>query len=1023
MPYPLDDEDEDVYAGQNPLGGLSILTGNPYTTPEALKYSKEILDARDNPDIEQDLYLQKVQANADKARAAIRAAREKIASQRYGNTEAWLAAAAGFGAPTRTGAFGETAGNVARNLIEPVQRKRAFNQARDKSLLDLDMADTNVDDDLLKSNLELLKLKQAARARMQTEALKQMGKQLPPGMSKNQSIAQNAVDRAYAKDYVQFVTEGGSSAIKSIDDLDEATTALKAAVASGKSNLTGPVVGSIASIPFVGKWIQDIANPESANVQELVEYTVQQSLRPILGAQFTEKEGERLISRVYNPRLPEEVNAKRLDALTVMLKRAYSSKVAAKDYYEKYGTLGPTPEHPEGFQGQVRWTRRDLEEGVEALTKEKPKASRGQSPLPGAAPKFKINPDDPVLEYEDLLPAKARGGRIGKPIQFADGRTRFAEGGAANGRVEYKMPDGRIIRAPKGVSYDEVFNRYNEANGGTLTASPPVEEVIPTAPRVADPLAGPRQAVKDSETMDFGEGAELLGSMGAGALGARAGVGAAHAVSDLLPGRRISPAQSRVLAALDKQGLSPEDWTKLTAQANRFGVPAMGIDTGGLNIRTLGEAAMNPENLETREMYNTLRARQKGARSRVEEQVNKGLKPDEYFAKEKELISSINNNAKPDYEALMQRFPSLKSPALVQLLDTPSGKEAVQRAMKSIRDVPGASIGKKDVTGMVSNFDIRFLDQVKQEFDDMIMEAEGSGPNYKATGEGRRLRALRKSLRDEMDIATTDPKTKESLYKKARSQYAGDIEVLDQLRFGREEFMKKAPKELEDHLSNLNFTEKDALRTGVAQKISEVLRNPTSKDFNAAQRLIGSPETEERLKLLFDKPNEFKIFKRALEMEAEMYQETRPTLSAAQRALKKDDGTRLGVVRRTAKQAPTLGIKSWVQWAIRYLRKNPEMGAKESADILKMMRTNDTRGLQALEKDLSGKAGREIVRKRRKGKAGIAGAIVGGMLPFLGSENDEDETVPEEGPSDFARGGIAEQVLNHSVGMHPRFMR
>ncbi len=970
MPYPLtmDEDEEDVYASGSPLGGLSILSGNPYTTPEALKYSREILDARNQANPEQDLYLQKVQANADKARNAIRAAREKIAARKYGNTESWLAAAAGFGAPTKTGAFGETAGNVARNLIEPLQKKRQFKMDRDRSLLDLDIAETNVDDELLKSNLELMKLKLQAKARMEAEALKQVGKQLPSGGSKNQSKAQEAIDRAYSKEYVEFATQsGGSDAIKSIDDLEEATNALNAAVKSGKNNLTGPLVGSMATIPFIGKWLQDVTNPESANIQELVEYTVQQSLRPILGAQFTEKEGERLISRVFNPRLKEEVNARRLEALTKMLKRAYSTKVAAKDYFEKYGTLGPTPENPKGFQGQVRWSRRDIEEGFEEELK-----SMGKPKTKGT-PKFDVMPDDPVLEYEDLLPARARGGVI----------RRFAEGGSTNGRTSYTMPDGRVIRAPKGVSYDEVFDRYNSVVGGRLQREPQLEEVVPTAQRVPTPLDTAKQQLAEESggEFDLGNMAELGGSMAAGALGARATVGAGHMLSDLVPGRRISSAQSRVLNALDKQGLSPEDWTKITGQANRVGVPAMGIDTGGLQMRTLGEAAMNPENLETREMYNTLKGRQRGSRGRVEEQVNKGLKPDEYFAKEKELIANIRNNADPDYTDLMAKFPSLKSPALVQLLDTPSGKEAVKRAMKSIRDVPGATIGKADVTGMVKNFDIRFLDQVKQEFDDLVMEAEGSGPNYKATSEGRRIRALRKALRDEMDLATTDPKTKESLYKKARAQYAGDIEVLDQLRFGREEFMKKAPKEMEDHLSNLNFTERDALRTGVAQRVSEMLRNPTSKDFNAAQKLIGSPETEEKLRLLFDKPNEFKVFKRALEMEAEMYQESRPTLSAAARALKKDDGTKLGTIRRTAKKAPTLGIASPIQWIIRYFRKKPDMNPKESAEILKMLRTSDTKGLQALEKNLSGKAGREVSRKRRLGKAGIAGA------PFSNHDN------------------------------------
>ena len=60
-------------------------------------------------------------------------------------------------------------------------------------------------------------------------------------------------------------------------------------------------------------------NPEAVDAQELVEEVVQRNLRIVLGAQFTEKEGERLIQRAYNRKLPASMNAARVRRLSQLL--------------------------------------------------------------------------------------------------------------------------------------------------------------------------------------------------------------------------------------------------------------------------------------------------------------------------------------------------------------------------------------------------------------------------------------------------------------------------------------------------------------------------------------------------------------------------------------------------------------------------------------------------------------------------------------------------------------------------------
>lgn len=147
---------------------------------------------------------------------------------------------------------------------------------------------------------------------------------------------QEALDKAFAKDYQEYVAQGGYSDIeKQIDQLEGAVKELE----SGKE-LTGSFTGNIPDI------LQTSINPEAVSVREEVEEVVQRNLRLILGAQFTEKEGERLIARAYNPRLSEEENAKRVKRLMEQMKKAAKAKQRAARYFEENGTLT-------GFEGEL----------------------------------------------------------------------------------------------------------------------------------------------------------------------------------------------------------------------------------------------------------------------------------------------------------------------------------------------------------------------------------------------------------------------------------------------------------------------------------------------------------------------------------------------------------------------------------------------------------------------------------------------------------------------------------------------
>jgi hypothetical protein len=89
-----------------------------------------------------------------------------------------------------------------------------------------------------------------------------------------------------------------------------------------------------------------LVNPQALGAKQQIEEVVQRNLRAVLGAQFTQVEGERLISRAFDARLKPQENAKRLRKLFMQIQTAAQQKQAMAEYYEKNETL-------RGFRGKA----------------------------------------------------------------------------------------------------------------------------------------------------------------------------------------------------------------------------------------------------------------------------------------------------------------------------------------------------------------------------------------------------------------------------------------------------------------------------------------------------------------------------------------------------------------------------------------------------------------------------------------------------------------------------------------------
>jgi hypothetical protein len=142
-------------------------------------------------------------------------------------------------------------------------------------------------------------------------------------------------DKDFGKEIGQWKRGGGQDMAAQIAQLKPVIESLEAGE---------PITGvSVAVQPDI---LLAMTNPKALQSRELVEEVVQRNLKTILGGQFTEREGDRLISRAFNPKLPPEENAKRVRRLFLQMSSAAEQKQAMADYFDQFGTL-------RGYRGKM----------------------------------------------------------------------------------------------------------------------------------------------------------------------------------------------------------------------------------------------------------------------------------------------------------------------------------------------------------------------------------------------------------------------------------------------------------------------------------------------------------------------------------------------------------------------------------------------------------------------------------------------------------------------------------------------
>jgi hypothetical protein len=600
--------------------------------------------------------------------------------------------------------------------------------------------------------------------------------------------------------------------------------------------------------------------------------------------------------------------------------------------------------------------------------------------------------------YEDALKQiHQEQGQFAEKYPIISPASEFV-GGAAPLVASYLLPGGQTVAPATTTRTVSALAK--------LAENPYIRGAVTGATTGA--VSGAGSAESGDRIAGGASGAVLGGGLGAVIPAAIRGAGG---IGDYLQ-ERINPSDEfinrriaeKLNKSLDQSGLLPKYLDIKMAVDRSMNVPSV-LANADQGLADLAETVAQRTGAGARKIEDALTRQKLGARERTYQQVSEGLSPGDYYADEQKMVDELRNKAKTLYDQAYEQG-DIDDPRINQVLKHPAFKNFYDKA----RDIANTEAltaklqGKdpekyklKDIykfvmdeNGMPISIetseipDVRTLDYIKRGIDASI--ESGFNGNGLSKTEASALRNLRKEFVNAIDENAPD-------YKFARSQYAGDMEVLDAMRSGMNDFNKMDHEQVANAINSMSQAEKDAFRTGVTRHLYSRIMDP-SNNFNAAQRIIGSPETQQKLQPLFDSDAQFKLFKNSLERESQLFNQANKILGGSQtgkRIQMRDEFEQNPGTGEFIANAISGGFGSSLSNLAMKAIRNTEMTEKTASKMADLLMEKDPHKVAAAVKMLEDYAAKAEPTAQRL-KAAEAGAIGGAMTsiypaPALNNDN------------------------------------
>jgi hypothetical protein len=372
--------------------------------------------------------------------------------------------------------------------------------------------------------------------------------------------------------------------------------------------------------------------------------------------------------------------------------------------------------------------------------------------------------------------------------------------------------------------------------------------------------------------------ADTLGGMAADtALGAGAGAVLSPALGGIINGgsavvgnvrQRFSQAaanqaaQEKVAQALSRDARGTvftsgqaNPLMQALARYDKLGAPGVLADAGGVSTNKLLDQMVTLPGRSAEITSQLLRQRQAGvgARMRADADSALGTQGQRLADTVENLIMQRQQQASPLYAQLHQ-VDVAATPRLAGILQAADelGATKLGQEIATAKQMPWTL--DMNTPGRMA---MRDLDHVKQGLDQLLTSRKALNADGTLTPLGNAYNNLKTKLLAELDQATTNPQTGESLYRTARNAFAGPSALIDAAGAGRRAInMDEAG--IQQAVRALSGIEQEAFRIGAYEGLRQKLG--TQGGQTNIMAMWKNPSTQEQLRAIFGDERSFRDF-------------------------------------------------------------------------------------------------------------------------------------------------------------------
>lgn len=333
-------------------------------------------------------------------------------------------------------------------------------------------------------------------------------------------------------------------------------------------------------------------------------------------------------------------------------------------------------------------------------------------------------------------------------------------------------------------------------------------------------------------------------------------------------------AKQKVAQAIARDGrgvLATSGVTNPLAQvANRFGKlgdEAVLADAGGRNTNQLLDTLATLPGRTKEASYNLLRTRTAGVGNRMRDAAETSLRTGgkRLDATVEDLIEKRSLASAPIYNELrtIDITPSARLAETIAAADklgaTKLGREIATARQQNFTLDPGAQGPQR--------WNMGDLDYVKQGIDQVLASSKAIGKDGKLTPLGAAYTQLKDTLTRELDSATINPQTGQSLYNQARSAFSEPSKIIDAAKAGKLAISKDESSIL-GTVKGMSQNELDAFRIGAFEGLRGKLG--TQGGQTEVMNMWKNPGMQEKLKAIFGNERSFRKFASDVAKEASL---------------------------------------------------------------------------------------------------------------------------------------------------------